>query len=187
MILLDRDGVLNEMVVDPDQGTVDSPLHPGQVRIFPWVPSALRSLTLAGFRIAVVSNQPAAAKGKTTRALLEAVHGTVMELAAREGGIIHSSHLCFHRAEDGCGCRKPRPGLLAEALDQAPEEDRRHSWMVGDGITDVQAGKALGLRAAFLCSRKCEVCRILTDRGVSPDYWGDNLAAFVDYLIASRG
>src|SRR5215469_5534383 len=116
LILLDRDGVLNRVVVDPEHGTIDSPLHPDQVEVFPWVPEALLRLGRAGFALAIVSNQPAAAKGKTTRSNLERVQSRVLAEAESAGARIASSHFCFHRAEDGCDCRKPKTGLLQEAF-----------------------------------------------------------------------
>src|SRR5271154_4103409 len=99
LILLDRDGVLNRMVVDLEHGTVDSPLHPEQVELLPGVPEALARLSAANFTLAVVSNQPAAAKNKATRGNLEAVHEAVLTAACRLGGRISSSHICFHRSE----------------------------------------------------------------------------------------
>src|SRR5260370_22613455 len=107
LILLDRDGVLNRVVVDPEHGTIDSPLHPDQVDVFPWVPEALLRLQRAGFGLAIVSNQPAASKGKTTRENLERVQARVLAEAQRAGARIASSHLCFHRSEYGCSRRKP--------------------------------------------------------------------------------
>ena len=59
----------------------------------------------------------------------------------------------LHRAEDGCDCRKPKPGLLRQALTHNPGHDPRRCWMAGDGITDVQAGQALGLRGALSPAR----------------------------------
>lgn len=185
MILLDRDGVLNRLVIDPEHGTIDSPLHPSQVVIAEGVPRALRLLTEAGFQMRVVTNQPAAAKGKTTRENLEATHRAVLAAACAEGGEIHSSHLCFHRAEDGCGCRKPRPGLLAEAL-ALGGADGRDAWMVGDGITDVQAGSAVGARTAFLGPRKCDACAVLKDRALTPTWWGPDLLSFALFLLAEH-
>ncbi len=66
MILLDRDGVLNALLVDPEHGTIDSPLHPAQVQMLPGVVQALAQLTGAGYGLSIVSNQPAWAKGKTS-------------------------------------------------------------------------------------------------------------------------
>lgn len=186
LILLDRDGVLNRMVIDPEHGTIDSPLHPAQVEMLPGVDQALARLTTAGFGIAIVTNQPAWAKNKTTRPNLEAVHEKVVAAATRSGANILSSHICFHRAEDGCDCRKPRPGLLREAFRRHPEYVADRSWMVGDGVTDLEAGAALGLRTAFLAPRKCDACRILSDRHLAPDYWGEDLCTFTDYLLDRR-
>ena len=184
MILLDRDGVLNRLVIDADQGTVDSPLHPSQVEVFPYVADVLARLTRAGYDLAIVTNQPAWAKGKTTRRNLEAVHAAVLAAVSARGGTIVSSHLCLHRAEDNCDCRKPKTGLLREAL--CRDADTARSWMIGDGVTDVQAGAALGLQTAFLGPRKCDACKIMEERSLSPTYWGPDLAAFADYLLNSH-
>jgi D-glycero-D-manno-heptose 1,7-bisphosphate phosphatase len=183
LILLDRDGVLNRMVLDPEHGTIDSPLHPEQVELLDGVAEALALLTQAGFGLAVVSNQPAWAKGKTTRANLDATHARVLAGASRAGGRILSSHLCLHRVEDGCPCRKPKTGLLEEAFTRNPGHDPSASWMVGDGITDVQAGAALGLRTAFLAPRKCDACKILAERELTPTYWGADLWSFTHHLL----
>ena len=185
LILLDRDGVLNRVVVDAEHGTIDSPLHPSQVEPLPGAAEALARLTAAGFGVAVVTNQPAWAKGKTTRANLEATHEAVLAGACRAGGRVLSSHICFHRAEDGCDCRKPKTGLLREALARHTSFDAAAAWMAGDGVTDVQAGAALGLRTAFFGPRKCDACKILGERGALPTWWGPDLAGFTDYLLSN--
>jgi D-glycero-D-manno-heptose 1,7-bisphosphate phosphatase len=186
MILLDRDGVLNRLVIDPEHGTIDSPLHPSQVVIAEGAPLALRLLTEAGFAIRIVTNQPAAAKGKTTRENLEETHRVVLAAACAEGGKIQSSHICFHRAEDDCTCRKPRTGLLEEAL-TLHGADGRAAWMVGDGITDVQAGAAVGARTAFLAPRKCDACGVLRDHSLTPTWWGPDLLSFAQFILAEDG
>jgi D-glycero-D-manno-heptose 1,7-bisphosphate phosphatase len=183
LILLDRDGVLNRLVIDAEHGTIDSPLHPDQVEVHEGVAEALARLTAAGHGLAVVTNQPAAAKGKTTRRNLEQTHARVLERACRKGGQILSSHVCFHRAEDGCACRKPATGLLEEAFASHPDFGRAGAWMVGDGVTDVQAGAALGLRTAFLGPRKCDACKVLAQRNLSPTWWGPDLTTFAAHLL----
>jgi D-glycero-D-manno-heptose 1,7-bisphosphate phosphatase len=183
LILLDRDGVLNRIVIDAEHGTIDSPLHPNQVEIYPWVPSSLLRLNQAGFRLAIVTNQPAAAKKKTTFENLDATHREVVRLAQAEGAVIESSHLCLHRSEDQCSCRKPKTGLLEQAIAQNSGFDRSQIWMVGDGVTDVQAGKALGLRTAFFGPKKCDACKIFEERSLEPDYWGPHLEGFTRFLL----
>lgn len=185
LILLDRDGVLNRVVVDSEHGTIDSPLNPGQVEILPGVPEALARLTRAGFTLAIVSNQPSAAKGKTTRENLERAHAKVLERIQAEGAKIASSHLCFHQSEDACACRKPKTGLLEEAFRANPGHARETSWMVGDGVTDVQAGAAFGVRTAFLGPWKCDARRVFDAAGVSPDEVCGDLPIFVERVLGS--
>jgi histidinol-phosphate phosphatase family protein len=183
LILLDRDGVLNCVCVDPEHGTIDSPLHPDQVRLLPGVADALALLCQSGFHLAIVTNQPASAKGKTTQKNLLDAHEKVLSLAQAQGAIIRDSFICFHRAEDNCSCRKPKTGLLEQALTAHPGFDKGSVWMVGDGVTDVEAASRFGVRSAFLGPKKCDACGIFTSRSLSPDYWGDTLPSFVRFLI----
>ena len=187
LVILDRDGVLNAMVVDAEHGTIDSPLHPSQVLLLPGVAGALRELGELGFDLAIASNQPAAAKGKTHHDNLERVHALVVALAEAEGGHIRSSHICFHRREDGCACRKPAPGLLDAALAPLPPDLRVRSWMVGDGLTDLEAGRRAGLRSALIAPDKLDLRAMVERAGARPDFWGEDLASFVGHLRAEGG
>ena len=189
LIVLDRDGVLNRTVANPAEPRPDSPLRVGEVALFPWVPASLRRLTDAGFGLAIASNQPAAAKGKAAREALEQVHARVLAEAQRDGGVIASSHICFHRAEDGCGCRKPRTGLLREAFLRNPSYVAAQSWMVGDRAVDVLAGWAYGLKTALLAGQddKGEATsaerRALDTHSVQPSFHGRDLRDFAEFLL----
>jgi len=194
LIVLDRDGVLNRTVPNPAEPRPDSTMHAGEVSIFPWVPSTLRALSDAGFGLCVASNQPAAAKGKTTRAALEQAHARVLAEAQRDGARILSSHVCFHRAEDGCDCRKPRTGLLREAFLQHPSYAIGESWMVGDRAVDVLAGASFGLKTALLPGAPVERERgndnpaadellALHARSVQPSFCGRDLRDFAEFIL----
>jgi D-glycero-D-manno-heptose 1,7-bisphosphate phosphatase len=183
LIVLDRDGVLNELVASPAELRPDSPMHAGQARVFPWVAGILRDLTAAGFGLVVASNQPAAAKGKTTRAELEAAHAVVLRDAQAEGGVILSSHLCYHRAEDGCACRKPGTGLLVEAFARHASFRPADAWMVGDRAPDILAGAAFGLRTAFLGDAASDELTQLAARGVRPSFCGSDLRDFARFIL----
>jgi D-glycero-D-manno-heptose 1,7-bisphosphate phosphatase len=192
LIVLDRDGVLNRPVPNPAEPRPDSPMHAGQVSLFPWVPSVLRALTDAGFGLCVASNQPAAAKGKTTRAALEEAHARVLAEAQRDGGRILSSHVCFHRAEDGCDCRKPRTGLLRAAFRQHPTYAVGDSWMVGDRAVDVLAGASFGLKTALLpgapagdeaADPAADELLALRARSVQPSFCGRDLRDFAEFIL----
>ena len=182
IVFLDRDGVLNAVCVDPEHGTIDSPLHPSQVEVFPWVPDALATIAGLGYALAIVTNQPAAAKGKTTEKNLADVHARIVEVAQSAGAVIRSSQICLHRSEDGCACRKPKPGMLETAFRALGGKTKEDLWMVGDGVTDVEAGARFGAKTAFLGPRKCDACKILESRSLTPTFWGKDLKAFADHL-----
>ena len=185
LIVLDRDGVLNALVDNPAEPRPDSPLRTTEVAVFPWVPTVLRDLTRAGFDVVIASNQPAAAKGKTTRAELQAVHAAVVLEATAAGGVIVSSHVCYHRAEDACTCRKPATGLLAEAFARNPGHDVATSWMVGDRASDVIAGTTFGLRTALVGDVAAEDRAALAARNLTPTFEGRDLRDFAAHLGVS--
>ena len=186
LIILDRDGVLNRTLPNPAEARPDSPLRVEDVSIFPWVPAALRQLSNAGFVLAIATNQPAAAKGKTTLEALQQVQDRVLREVQREGGVISSAHVCFHRAEDGCNCRKPKAGLLNAALQRHPAALREQSWMVGDRATDVLAGAAAGLQTALLGDTLGLERQALAAAGaVGPSFCGDDLQDFVRFILAA--
>ena len=186
LILLDRDGVLNALIDNPAEPRPDSPLNTAQVAVFAWVPELLRDLTRAGFGIAIASNQPAAAKGKTTLAELQAVHAAVVLEATAAGGVILSSHICYHRAEDACTCRKPETGLLIEAFARNPGYDVSTSWMVGDRAPDIIAGAAFGLRTA-VGDVTADERAALAARNLQPTFEGQDLRAFAAHLLHVNG
>jgi D-glycero-D-manno-heptose 1,7-bisphosphate phosphatase len=155
-VFVDRDGVLNELVPDPESGLPESPLSPDDVRLRPGVAAPLQELAAAGYLLVGASNQPAAAKGKVTLDQLEAVQARVLELLAAEGAHFDDFKLCLHHPEgtvEGlggpCDCRKPAPGMLLEAAAEH-SIDLAGSWMIGDTDTDVEAGRNAGVRTVLL-------------------------------------
>jgi transaldolase len=183
LIVLDRDGVLNRLITRNATDPPESPLTLAEVELLPGVPGALRRLCDAGFVLALATNQPAAAKGKLTRAELDAIHAKIVAEAEREGARISSSHICYHRAEDGCDCRKPRTGLLRDALVATKGASSEHAWMVGDRATDVIAGQALGFRTALLGSTWPDDEAVLRQRGFPPSFRGRDLQDFTEQLL----
>jgi len=186
IVVLDRDGVLNEMVVDAEHGTIDSPLHPTQVKLLPGAALALRKINLAGYEIAIATNQPAAAKGKTSRQNLEDVHRLVVDLAQSEGGRILVSKVCWHRAEDDCTCRKPGTKMLQEIFQQLPSLRLSLSWMAGDGVSDIEAGQRFGLKTAFIAPKKTAFWPIFQNESLRPSFWGDSILEFSEFLKEER-
>jgi histidinol-phosphate phosphatase family protein len=175
---LDRDGVLNELVVDQRSGLAESPLEVEDVRLIPGAAVAAARLAKAGYVLVCVSNQPAAAKGTVSLAQLCAVHLRVTDLLAEEGVVLDASRLCLHH-EQGvvpelskpCTCRKPAPGMLLGAA-RALDLDLHNSWMVGDTDVDIVAGRAAGCRT-LLISHPGSVHKRL--HAIIPDALADSL------------
>lgn len=186
IVFLDRDGVLNEMVVDPEHGTIDSPLVVAQVKIREEAPDALKRLYDAGYELRIATNQPAAAKGKTTKRNLEAVHELVLAYSQSKGAKISGSHICFHRNEDKCECRKPKPGMLLEGIKANKDVKPSDCWFIGDGITDVKAGKAAGVKTAFLAAKKSDIFTVLGAEEIKPDIWENSLSTIVDRILGEK-
>ncbi|MCL4369682.1 MAG: HAD family hydrolase [Chloroflexi bacterium] len=174
-VFLDRDGVLNEMVYDTRFGLLDSPLNPEQFRLLPGAAEAVRTINEMGFLALVVSNQPGVAKGKFAPEVLEAITGEMHRQLEKGGARLDAVYYCLHHPEaslveyrEVCDCRKPNPGLLKHAALKLGI-DLGSSYMVGDGLTDVLAGKAVGCTTLFLGRHKCDICRLMEEMDAVPD------------------
>jgi D-sedoheptulose 7-phosphate isomerase len=135
-VFLDRDGVLVRAYVEG--GVPRPPRSPAEFEVLPGVAEALARLRRAGLEPVVVTNQPDVARGRTERSLVEAFHARL----GAELGLVHV-YTCYHDDGDGCGCRKPKPGLLQEAA-AALGLSLGGSFMVGDRRGDVEAGRRAG-------------------------------------------
>jgi D-glycero-D-manno-heptose 1,7-bisphosphate phosphatase len=150
-VFLDRDGVLNELVLDRASGLHESPLHPKDVKLTADAREALSILGRLDTRLVVVSNQPAAAKGTVRLEVLEAVHRAVVRALAAAELRIDMFRYCFHHPQGTdttlrreCSCRKPSPGLILGAAAELGGVDLERSWMIGDSDADVEAGRRAG-------------------------------------------
>jgi D-glycero-D-manno-heptose 1,7-bisphosphate phosphatase len=187
LVVLDRDGVLNRLIVHRAGGLPESPHALAEVEILPGVPEAVRRLSAAGIAVAIATNQPAAAKGQLSYEELERIHARVVAACEGTGGRITGSFICLHRAEDGCECRKPRPGLLQAALARVPGARAEQAWMVGDRATDVLAGQALGFRTALVGAAWPDDEELLKTKGFQPSFRGRDLQEFVDFRLQAGG
>ena len=174
-VLLDRDGVINEMVYFPDFGIIDSPLNPSQFKLVSGAAEAIGNFNRLGFKVIVVSNQPGIAKGKMSVELFEAVRLKMKSLLEENGAHVDGEYYCFHHPEAEksefkveCDCRKPKSGLILKAAKDF-ELDLSGCYMVGDGLTDIKAGSAVGCRSILIGKVKCDLCRLMEHHAVKPD------------------
>jgi D-glycero-D-manno-heptose 1,7-bisphosphate phosphatase len=141
LIILDRDGVINE-----DRDDYVKSAHE-------WIPlpgslEAIALLNQAGYQIAIATNQSGLARGYFTINDLHAMHNKMEKLLQPLGGNIDSIFFCPHIDAHGCDCRKPAPGLMKEIALRYKRGDSKQPLfgvpIVGDSLRDLQAGIALG-------------------------------------------
>lgn len=143
-ILLDRDGVIN-------RNRSDYVKCWDEFQFLPGARAAIAQLTRAGYRLFVVTNQACVGKGLMSEAALRDLHRRMAYEIGLAGGRIETVLCCAHRAEDGCACRKPAPGLLLRARDLYGV-DLARALFVGDSAGDIRAAAAAGVRAMLVCS-----------------------------------
>ena len=141
-VFLDRDGVLNEVVVI--NGLPQSPTSLADLRIVRDAPSSLARLKAAGFLLICVTNQPNVARGIQSRETIAAIHAKLLEELP-----LDDLFVCYHDDANGCDCRKPAPGLLLQGAARYGI-DLSASYMVGDRWRDIVAGHRAGCRTVWI-------------------------------------
>lgn len=132
-----------------DQGYMSSP---DQVDLLPSASAVLKDLREQGFRLVVVTNQSGIGRGFFNHAQAAAVTERLAELLAEQGAWIDATYSCPHSPEDGCDCRKPKPGMLHRAAHEL-DLDLTRSFMVGDRISDCEAAEAAGCQPILLTEK----------------------------------
>ncbi len=187
-IFLDRDGVINELVYYPDHGIVDSPFSVDHLRIYPWTSEAICTLHEMGFKVILVSNQPGVAKGFFPMETFEVIRKTIVDRLTQDGAVLDGEYYCMHHPNAtvdelriNCNCRKPESGLILQAAEDM-NIDLASSWMIGDGLTDIQAGKTSGCKTILLGRIKCELCDLMDEMDARPDVIASNLLEAVQVI-----
>ncbi|WP_194720964.1 D-glycero-alpha-D-manno-heptose-1,7-bisphosphate 7-phosphatase [Noviherbaspirillum malthae] len=147
-IFLDKDGTLVE--------DVPYNVNPELIALTWQAGQALQILQELGFVLIVVTNQSGVARGLFTEAALGPVHQRLSDLLAQYGVVLDGFHYCPHHPEGvigryavPCTCRKPMPGMLLRAASEL-EIDLSRSWMIGDILHDVEAGRRAGCQTVLI-------------------------------------
>lgn len=151
-IFLDRDGVVCT--------NMNNSIDKTQFMLLPGVTKSIRKINQSGKLAIIITNQPGIAKGFFSEEDLEALHAYMETLLGNEGAYLDAIFYCPHYPEKGfvgerqelktvCDCRKPQPGLFFSAMKQF-NIDMEQSWMIGDNIVDMIAGKAAKCNTAFI-------------------------------------
>lgn len=147
-VIVDRDGVLNR-----------KPARAHYVRTwdeFEWLPGAkeaLRQLKASGYRVIVVSNQAGVGRGAMTKGTLDLIHERMKAEVTAAGGHLDAIYYCPHDWDEGCACRKPKPGMLFQAQREF-NFDLSRVVFIGDDERDAQAAEAAGCLSALVSDRR---------------------------------
>lgn len=181
---LDRDGVLIE--------DVDLLTRPTEIRIVPGVVEALQAIEAQGYLSVVVTNQTVVARGLVGESDLDALHGHLREELVHAGApLLSAFYVCPHHPHADvaqyrldCTCRKPKPGLLERASEEMGI-DLSKSFMVGDRLSDVAAGKSAGCTTVLVESGAHDAPPIvgMPSNAPAPDYRFANLLDAVRNLL----
>ncbi len=183
-LFLDRDGVINERIIDGYVCNWDD------FRFLPGVPEALAVLSEWFGRIVIVTNQQGVGKGLMTEDELELIHKKMQEEVKRAGGRIDAIYYCPHLESVQSSCRKPAIDMGMAARRRFPEISFRKSLMVGDAPSDMVFAKRLGMKRVFVDNGDpnaqpgeagCQ-CRVpslnglvqLLQAGNMPEQWSDD-------------
>lgn len=175
LIILDRDGVINH----DSEDFIKSPAE--------WEPiegslEAIARLNYAGFRVIVITNQSAIARGLIDVETLNRIHSKMRRMLSQVGGKIEAIFFCPHSAEDNCSCRKPQPGGYHD-LAHRLRINIENIPAVGDSLRDLQAAQSAGAKPIL----------VRTGKGKTTESAGipqgievyDDLAAVADALLES--
>lgn len=175
LIILDRDGVINE----------DSDAYVKSLA--EWIPipgsiEAIARLSKAGWLVAVATNQSGLARGYFALSALQDMHDALQQMVAEQGGRVDLIRFCPHGPEDLCDCRKPRSGLFRQIAEEMgiPLADVP---VVGDSLRDLEAGTAVGCKPFLVRTGKGRQTEL---KPLPPGTLVfDNLAAVADHLLDS--
>ncbi len=182
-VFLDRDGVINRKPPTGEYVTRWSDFE-----FLPGVPDAIARMTSAGLRVVVATNQRGIARGLVEKAEVERIHRRMAGILAKSGGRIDAVYYCPH--DDGeCDCRKPATGLFRRAQSDDPATDFAQSVVIGDSLTDIQAGSAIGARTILIAAdpeTAHDATQRAADMGLRIDAIVASLAEAADWIIEKR-
>ena len=157
-VFLDRDGVIN-LLVPTFEDPRNSPQDCSEFRIYGSAIQAISALNKAGWLTVVVSNQPNVAKGKSSFQDHEEINQKMKKNLREGGAFLDDVFYCLHHPDPkqvtrpdmlkDCSCRKPRPGLILKAAEKW-NIDLSKSWMIGDNISDIEAGQRAGCQTIMV-------------------------------------
>jgi D-glycero-D-manno-heptose 1,7-bisphosphate phosphatase len=178
-VLLDRDGVINRDRSDYVKSWDEFEFLPGSLE-------ALRMLAEQETRVIVVTNQSVVGRGIIPQDELDRIHARMTREIETHGGRIDAIFCCPHAPDDGCHCRKPRPGLLLEAMDRF-QLDPNLCYVVGDSLNDLMAARAAGLPFVMVLTGQGRESLSHPLCGCPPSWVASDLRAAAGWILRREG
>jgi len=200
-VFLDRDGTIT-----PEVGYI---IDPDKLEILPGAADAIKKLSAAGFKVIVITNQSAVARGMMNISALEKINGRLCSLLEEQGARIDGLYYCPHHPTEGnkeytrpCDCRKPAPGMFIKAAKEH-RIDLSKSYIIGDKLSDISMAPALKAKGILVKTgygeselesfsssagfhmnsrRRLELASI--SPSVKPDFIATDIFDAVDWIIA---
>ena len=148
IVILDRNGTINVHREDFVKSEVEWTPLPGALE-------AVARLNHAGWLVAIASNQSGLGRGLFDMASLNAMHAKMHKMLAAVGGRVDAVFFCPHAPDEGCNCRKPKPGML-KIIAEHYNVSLTHLWFVGDSLGDLEAAKAVDSQPVLVKTGKGE-------------------------------
>jgi histidinol-phosphate phosphatase family protein len=164
-IFLDRDGVINKKAKEHDYIK-----NWEEFEFLPNVAETIRELNKE-FLVVIISNQRGIGRGMMTTKDINDIHIKMKEELLRKGAVIDGIYFCPHADNDNCSCRKPMPGMLLMAAEEL-NIDLADSFMIGDSVSDIEAGKKAG----------CKTILISNSKNTGADYVISSLSAVIKII-----
>ena len=179
-VFLDRDGTINEEV-----GYLNDL---SRLKLLPRVWEGLKLLKQKGFKLIVITNQSGVARGYFPKELVYQTNKLIQKRLSKKGVILDDFFICFHLPDEGCDCRKPKPGMIFEAA-RKHNVDLRSSYMVGDKLIDIETGKNAGLKTVLVLTGygKGELKYMIPKKKIYPDFIAENLIEAAKIIIKDSG
>ncbi|SVC47978.1 uncharacterized protein METZ01_LOCUS300832 [marine metagenome] len=138
-VFVDRDGVINQERSDYVKSI-------SELEIYPNVAKNIKLLKDAGFLVVVITNQSAVNRGIITHEMINQIHNSIQDHLKKHGTFLDGFYYCPHTPNENCNCRKPKSGLLQQAILEL-NIDLNSSWMIGDSDSDIEAANSIGCKA----------------------------------------
>jgi D-glycero-D-manno-heptose 1,7-bisphosphate phosphatase len=176
-VFLDRDGTINEEVSYLDD--------PDRLYLIPGAAEAIRLLNEASVLVIVVSNQSGVGRGYFSAATAEAIHQRLANRLASRGAHFNAVYYCPHHPGEECDCRKPKAGMLEQAA-REHGIDLQRAYIVGDKVSDLEAGRRVGCRTVLVLTGYGEQAReAFSD--FQPDHIATDLPDAVTWILVEEG